>query len=358
MLLRGPMILTLALSVLIIIAGFVLNLLFFKIFARRIADQEEKLGISFRNRFYMVFRLLVPVFLLILLIQVLPVPENILSIVRKTLGILFIASFGWLTVNVVLFGRDLVLRRYDVNVKDNLKARAVHTQINILVKILVITVVLISAASCLMIFDNVRQVGTSILASAGVIGIIIGFAAQKSIATLLAGLQLAITQPIRIDDVVIVDGEWGQIEEITLTYVVVRIWDLRRLVVPTNYFLEKSFQNWTRTSADLLGSVTIHADYSVPIEELRKQLYEVIKNHQLWDGKVWRLHVINTTDRTVELRALVSAANASDAWELRCDVREKLLGYLQMNYPDCLPKIRAEVRDRSHDLNPGGKKND
>lgn len=347
------MILTFVLSFLIIIAGFVLNMLFFKTFEKRIAYQEEKLGILFKDRFYIVFRFLVPLFLLIMLIQVLPVPENILSIVRKMLSILFIVTFGWLTVNVVLFGRDLVLRRYDINVKDNLKSRAVHTQTNIIVKILVITIVLIAVASCLMIFENVRQLGTSILASAGVIGIIIGFAAQKSIATLLAGLQLAITQPIRIDDVVIVDGEWGQIEEITLTYVVVRIWDLRRLVVPTNYFLEKSFQNWTRTSADLLGSVTIHVDYSLPIEELRKQLYEVIKNHELWDGKVWRLHVINAADKTVELRALVSAANASDAWELRCDVREQLLKYLQMNYPDCLPKIRADVLNRSRDLNVG-----
>ncbi|NIQ08780.1 MAG: mechanosensitive ion channel, partial [Gammaproteobacteria bacterium] len=269
--------------------------------------------------------------------------EEVLSITRKMLGILFIISFAWLAINVVLFGRDLILKRYDIKVKDNLKARAVHTQLNILVKILVITIVLLAIASCLMIFEGVRQVGASILASAGVIGIIIGFAAQKSIATLLAGLQLAITQPIRIDDVVIVDGEWGQIEEITLTYVVVRIWDLRRLVVPTNYFLEKSFQNWTRTSADLLGTVTIHADYSLPVEVVRKQLYEVIKDHELWDGKVWRLHVINATERTVELRAMMSATNASDAWELRCYVREQLLSFLQRNYPECLPKIRADI---------------
>jgi len=337
------MVLALLTLIFVIIAGVALNALIFKVFGKRMAVSEERYGISFKNHFYAVFKILIPLFLLILVIHTLPVSEEILSDVRKILSVLFIISFGWLSVKAVLFGRDLVLSRYDINVKDNLKAREVHTQINILVKILVIAIVLIVTAACMMIFDNVRQLGTSILASAGVIGIIIGFAAQRSIATLLAGLQLAITQPIRIDDVVIVDGEWGQIEEITLTYVVVRIWDLRRLVVPTSYFLEKSFQNWTRTSADLLGSVTIHVDYSLPVDVVRNQLYEVIKGHNLWDGKVWRLHVIDATDKTVELRALMSAANASDAWELRCYVREQLLSFLQKNYPHCLPKIRAEV---------------
>ncbi|MEJ2469874.1 MAG: mechanosensitive ion channel [Desulfuromonadales bacterium] len=148
---------------------------------------------------------------------------------------------------------------------------------------------------------------------------------------------------MRIDDVVIVDNEWGQVEEITLTYVVVRIWDLRRLVVPTSYFLEKSFQNWTRTSADLLGAVMIYADYQLPVEAVRQHLGEIVKDHALWDGKVWRLHVTNATEKTVELRALVSAASSGDAWELRCDIREKLLAFLQTNYPHCLPKVRAEI---------------
>ena len=343
------MALALLLSIFVIILGFILNALIFKAFEKQIAVAKERLGFSFKKRFYVVLRILIPLFLLILIIQVLPISEDVLSIVRRILSVLLIISFGWLSIKAVLFGRDLVLNRYDINVKDNLKARAIHTQMNILVKILVITIALIATASCLMIFENVRQVGTSILASAGIVGIIIGFAAQRSIATLLAGLQLAITQPIRIDDVVIVDGEWGQIEEITLTYVVVRIWDLRRLVVPTSYFLEKSFQNWTRTSADLLGTVTIHVDYSLPIDVVRNQLYEVIKEHDLWDGKVWRLHVINSTDRTVELRALMSASSASDAWELRCYVREQLLNYLQTNYPDCLPKIRATVLKNRHE---------
>ncbi len=329
--------------VLALLGGYALNALLFKIFAKHLASQEEAHGILIRTRIYGVTRLLIPLFLVLLLVPSLAVSPETSLISHRLVSVLLILLVGWLSIRLVQIGRDLLLSRYDINVKDNLKARAIHTQMKMLVKIIVIVIVIITAASCLMVFDNVRQVGTSILASAGVIGIIIGFAAQRSIATLLAGLQLAVTQPIRIDDVVIVDGEWGQVEEITLTYVVVRIWDLRRLVVPTSYFLEKSFQNWTRTSADLLGSVMIYADYRLPVEAVREHLGEIVKDHALWDGKVWRLHVTNATEKAVELRALVSAASSGDAWELRCDIREKLLAFLQANYPDCLPKVRAEI---------------
>ena len=326
-----------------ILGGLALNGLIFKIFSKRLTEKEAEHGITIRKHLYGVSRVLLPVFLVLLVIPSLPVSTQFALVARRLLSVLLILMVGLLSIRLVQIGRDLVLQRYDINTKDNLKARAIHTQVNMLVKIAVIVIVIITGASCLMIFDNVRQVGTSILASAGVIGIIIGFAAQRSIAALLAGLQLAITQPIRIDDVVIVDGEWGQVEEITLTYVVVRIWDLRRLVVPTSNFLEKSFQNWTRTSADLLGTVMIYADYRLPVDAVREHLGEIVKNHALWDGKVWRLHVTNTTDKSIELRAMVSAANSSDAWELRCDVREKLLTFLQSNYPECLPKVRAEI---------------
>ena len=188
-----------------------------------------------------------------------------------------------------------------------------------------------------------RHVGTSILASAGIASVIIGFAAQRSLGTLVAGLQIAITQPIRIDDVVIVENEWGRIEEITLTYVVVRIWDLRRLVVPISYFLEKPFQNWTRVSAHLLGTVMLHVDYTVPLNVMREELDRILEQSKLWDHKVKVLQVTDTTDRTLELRALVSAGNASAAWDLRCEVREAMVDFLQRNYPECLPRTRAAV---------------
>lgn len=197
----------------------------------------------------------------------------------------------------------------------------------------------------LMTFDKVRQLGTSILASAGIIGIIVGLAAQRTIATLLAGLQIAITQPIRVDDVVIVENEWGRIEEITFTYVVVRIWDLRRLILPITYFIEKPFQNWTRVTADILGTVFIYVDYTVPVQAIREELHRILKSTDLWDGKAWGLQVTNATERTVELRALMTAPDASAAWDLRCEVREKILEFVQKKYPDGLPKVRAEIRE-------------
>jgi small-conductance mechanosensitive channel len=196
----------------------------------------------------------------------------------------------------------------------------------------------------LMTFEKVRQLGTTLLASAGIIGIIFGIAAQRTIGTFMAGLQIAFTQPIRIDDVVIVENEWGRIEEITLTYVVVKIWDLRRLMVPITYFIEKPFQNWTRVTADLLGTVYIYVDYTVPVEAVRAELREILKGTELWDGKVCVLQVTNTSEHAIELRALMSAADASTAWALRCYAREKLVEFIQKSYPESLPKLRASLR--------------
>lgn len=326
-----------------IAVGLLVNALLFKIVLARLRLTEKKFGISFRKRLYPVLRLLLPLFMVLLLAPSLAFPATVSLVIRRLLALLFIGLVAWLLMALVLTGRDALLNRYNIETEDNLKARSVHTQVNVMVKILLIIIGFVAAAAAMMVFEHVRQVGTSLLASAGVVGIIVGFAAQRSISTLLAGLQIAITQPIRIDDVVIVEGEWGQIEEITLTYVVVRIWDLRRLIVPTHNFLEKPFQNWTRISADLLGTVSFHVDYSLPVDVVRDQLHTILKDHPLWDGKVWRVHVINATERTVELRALMSAANSGNAWELRCDVREKLLSFLQQNYPHCLPRVRAEL---------------
>jgi small-conductance mechanosensitive channel len=201
----------------------------------------------------------------------------------------------------------------------------------------------------LMTFPKVQQLGTTILASAGIIGIVVGMAAQRTIGNFIAGLQIAFTQPIRLDDVVIVENEWGRIEEITLTYVVVKIWDLRRLIVPITYFIEKPFQNWTRTSADILGTVYIYVDYTVPVDSIREQLQKILNESELWDKKVCVLQVTNATERTVELRALMSAPDASTAWSLRCQVREKLIDFIRENYPHALPKLRAELFQKQPD---------
>lgn len=288
-------------------------------------------------------RLLLPLFLILVAAPSLRFSDTLQPILRHMFNLAFIAVLAWLFANTVFALRDLILSRYDVSLSDNLKARAVHTQINVLVKILLVIIAVVAASTMLMSFEKIRQVGVSLLASAGLFGIIAGFAAQKSLATLFAGIQIALTQPVRIDDVVIVEGEWGRIEEITLTYVVVRIWDLRRLIVPITYFLDKPFQNWTRTSADILGTVFLYVDYTLPVETLRRQLRSILEESALWDGKVCNLVVTEARESTVEVRALMSARDSSSAWDLRCEVREKLLLFLQENYPESLPRFRAEI---------------
>ena len=267
---------------------------------------------------------------------------QVTDFLNHVLGLLLIGLVSWLLIRSTYVLEDYILTRFNVDVKDNLRARKIHTQFRVLKRIVIAVVVIVAFATCLMTFERIRHLGTTILASAGIIGIVVGMAAQRTIATFIAGLQIAITQPVRVDDVVIVENEWGRIEEITLTYVVVRIWDLRRLVVPITYFIEKPFQNWTRVTADILGTVFIYVDYTVPIESIRAELHRILKDSEFWDGKVCVLQVTNTSERTVELRALMSAADASTAWSLRCQVREKMVDFIQKNYPDALPKLRTE----------------
>jgi len=294
-------------------------------------------------------RLIIPLLAVSFVPTIVKFPAGILPLVKQTLALLWIVGVAWLVIKLAYAVEDLILSQYALDVRDNLAARRIHTQIQILKKVVIVVVVILALATVLMTFEKVRQLGTTLLASAGIVGIIVGIAAQKSIATLFAGLQMAITQPIRIDDVVIVENEWGRIEEITLTYVVVRIWDLRRLIVPITYFLEKPFQNWTRISADILGTVFLYVDYTVPVEAVRTELRRIVENSPLWDGQVCVLQVTNATERTVELRALMSAADSSSAWGLRCEVREKLIEFIRQNYPDGLPKVRAELREPTTD---------
>jgi len=256
---------------------------------------------------------------------------------------LLILSLAWLLTCFVGIGKNLILSRYDFHREDNLDARRIYTQFKILERIVNFIIIVVAIALVLMTFDSIRKIGISLLASAGIAGVIIGFAAQKLLATILAGLQIAITQPIRLDDVVIVENEWGWIEEINLTYVVVRIWDKRRLVLPTTYFIEKPFQNWTRKSSDILGTVYIYADYTLPVDELRKELTRIVQNDDNWDRKVNVLQVTNASDKIMEIRALVSAENSPSAWNLRVNVREKLIAFMQKNYPGSLPRTRISV---------------
>ncbi len=259
-----------------------------------------------------------------------------------TIGsILLIISIAWIFIAAMRTGKRIFLERFDTSLEDNLRSRKFQTQFNIIERIAVFLIIIVSIGLILMLFDDVRKVGISLFASAGIAGIIIGFAAQRIIALVIAGLQIAITQPIRIDDVVIIEGEWGRIEEITLTYTVVRIWDLRRLIVPSTYFFEKPFQNWTRISADILGTVFIYTDYHVSFDALRNELTRLLESTNLWDKKVNVLQVTDAKEHTVEIRALMSAKDSPTAWDLRVYVREKLIDFLQKNYPDSLPRTRV-----------------
>lgn len=270
--------------------------------------------------------------------------------VYKLYLICMIAGFSWLGVNLIGFLSDRLLRRFDISTEDNLRARAVYTQVRVMRRIVVSIIIILGIAAALMTFDEIRSLGVSLLASAGVAGIVIGLAAQKTIGNFFTGLQIAITQPIRIDDSVVVEGEWGWIEEINLTYVVVKIWDLRRLILPISYFVEHPFQNWTRTSASIIGDVTLYLDYTMPMDELREELDRILEGNALWNGNTKVVQVIDTKETTIVVRILVSAKNAPTAWDLRCDVREKLIRFIQAHHPDKLPRMRGElqVEDSAH----------
>lgn len=287
-------------------------------------------------------RALVPAILLRVVIPSLGFSELVTQNVNHLLLLWIIGAIAWLAQRTLVMVRDILQRRFPVDVEDNLEARRVLTQFRIIERLGTALIIVLAVATMLMTFEGVRQFGVSLLASAGIAGVVIGFAAQQSLGTLFAGIQIAISQPIRLDDVVIVEGEWGKIEEITLTYVVVRIWDERRLILPITYFLDNPIENWTYTTAALLGTVYLYADYTLPVEEVRQELKRILEESDLWDGRAWSLLVTDSSERTMEIRALMSAANSSDSWSLRCQVRERLIAYLQENFPGSLPRLRLE----------------
>ena len=271
-----------------------------------------------------------------------PLTAGTAEILARLLGLATICLLGWIALTVLHIAADVYLLRFRMDVEDNLLARKHVTQVRVLERVLDMVIVLITVGLALMTFDAVRQYGVTLFASAGVAGIVAGLAARPVLTNFLAGIQLAVAQPIRIDDAVIVENESGNIEEITFSYVVVRLWDLRRMVVPLSYFIEKPFQNWTRTGGELIGSVFFYVDHTAPVDVIRKKLAEIVAQSKLWNGKVVSLQVSDCKDTTIELRALVSANNASATWDLRCEVREKLIDFLRREYPSALPRRRYE----------------
>ncbi|MDQ0607196.1 small-conductance mechanosensitive channel [Variovorax sp. W1I1] len=288
-------------------------------------------------------RLALPLLALLLVFQAAPDDLRFIANVRHLTGLLLIAATTWLLVRAISGFADGVLAQHPSDVADNLQARRVLTQTRVLARTAMTVVMVAGGAMMLMTFPGARQVGASLLASAGVIGIVAGLAAKPVFSNLIAGLQIALAQPIRIDDVLVVEGEWGRVEEITGTFVVLKIWDERRLILPLSYFIEKPFQNWTRHSAQLLGSVFIYLDYGMPLAPLRAEVERIVKAAPEWDGRFFNLRVTDTTERTMQVRVLCTAATSGLAFDLRCSVREGLIEFMQREYPQFLPKMRVEA---------------
>jgi small-conductance mechanosensitive channel len=300
---------------------------------------------SLLNRLSKPFSYFLPLLAFNFLLPLMKMRADIAQFLNKTTEILLAISFANVLIALIKVFEDYVYHTFDIDKADNLKERKIRTQLQFIRRLAVSLVIVLTICAILLSFNNLRKIGTGLLTGVGVGGIIIGFAAQKSLGNFLAGFQIAFTQPLRIDDVLVVEGEWGRVEEITLSYVVLKIWDERRLILPINYFVEKPFQNWTRNTSNILGTVFLYLDYTMPLQPLRSELNRLLENNPLWDKRINVLQVTNTSERTIEVRALMSAASSGNAFDLRCDVREGLINFVQENYPQCLPTTRLSGQD-------------
>ena len=285
----------------------------------------------------------VPVVAIQIALQGMPQDEPGLAFVEHLNGVLVIVVLTWLAVAAIQGVANGVILLHPAEVSDNLSARRIQTQTRVLARIASGTAMVAGLAFVLMTFPKARQLGTSVLASAGVIGLVAGIAAKSVFSNLLAGLHIALAQPIRLDDVLIIDGEWGRVEEITATYVVLRIWDERRLIIPLGWFMEHPFQNWTRTSADLLGTVMLWVDFGMPVEALRQEAQRLCQSSPHWDQRVCVVQVTDTSERAMQIRILISSGNSGANFDLRCELREALLAFIQREYPQALPQLRTSI---------------
>lgn len=336
-----PAVLLVTLSLLL---GFLARFLLLR-FIRYWQSRDRKLFKSLEKHLRGSLFLFIPLLLINMGMNYVHLDPGSLSFIATTLNIFIILSFCSILIRLINVAQDMLFIRYDINLSNNLRARKIRTQLIYVKKVAIVILVLFCLSLILLNFPSVRKFGTTILAGAGVAGIIIGFALQKSLVNLFAGIQIAFTQPIKIDDAVVVEKEWGWIEEINLTYVVVRIWDLRRLVLPITYFTENAFQNWTRNNAQILGSVFLYVDYSMPLAPLREHFEKILNETRLWDRETQVLQVTDTTEKTMTIRLLMTAQNSPTAWDLRCYVREKMIEFIQQNYPQSLPQVRATLTE-------------
>jgi small-conductance mechanosensitive channel len=324
-----------------VVASLAVHWLLARLIRRAVANRAGVVSLVAGTR--ALTRLAFVIIALALVLPAIDLPPRAADLFATALPFCFVVLLGWIALTAVDIGVSVYLMRYRLDADDNLLARKHVTQMRVLKRVISTVVIMFTAGAALMTIGAVRQIGVSLFASAGVAGLAVGLAARPVLANLIAGIQLAMTQPIRIEDAVIVENEWGWIEEITSTFVVVRLWDLRRMIVPLSYFMEKPFQNWTREGSAILGNVLLYLDYAAPIEAIRAEAEAIVAASRLWDRKVVNVQVTDTKERVIEVRVLVSAANASAAFDLRCEVREKLIAFLRKEHPESLPRSRNET---------------
>jgi small-conductance mechanosensitive channel len=267
----------------------------------------------------------------------------VFEVTRHVVLIMLMGALTWLVLRVLAIVEEKAFRRLPVDIADNRRTRRARTQVGLLRRLGTAIIVLSAMGAALMTVSALRALGASLLASAGIAGVVLGLAAQTTLGHVFAGLQLVFTDTLRLDDVIVVEGEWGRVEEIRLTHAVLYLWDQRRLVLPTTYFTTTPFQNWTRHESRVLGAINLYLDYATPVDELRAEAERIIEGNPLWDRREWVMQVVDLTPSTLVARILVSAADAPSAWDLRCDIREALVEFMRTRYPQSLPRVRTEL---------------
>ncbi len=337
-----PQLISLALILAVIITTVVLHYVLVRIIPNRLLDKRPLIATLVRRTNTILF-FVIGVVLFAGVVPAMPVGHHGKTVLLHILSAAFIALVGCSAIVAIDIFTSLKLSHRPDDIQANVMARRQATQWQVLRRVSRVLSVVITIAATLMVFPAVRQYGVSLLASAGAAALVVGLAARPVLSNLIAGIQIAITQPFRVEDAVVINGQWGWIEEITSTYVVVRIWNWQRMVVPLAWLLANPFQNWTRENSELIGSVHWSVDYTIPVDALRKKLDEIVHSSKLWSGKVVVLQVTHALPTTITLRALVSARNSGEAWDLRCYVREKMIEFMQAEYPGALPKQRVEI---------------
>jgi small-conductance mechanosensitive channel len=326
----------------IVLIGLALQAFLIRYLSARSESWHPTLRLAFlRTR--LTGRFAIVVLAIALLLPAAPMSEARQELGHRILVALFIGLIGWIIADTANIWVDRYLSSLSSVRGDDLSARKATTQLRLLMRAVNVTLFLVTLGFALMSFDSVRRFGISLFASAGLAGVIAGLAAQPLLSNLIAGIQLGLTQPIRVGDVVVINNEWGQVEEFSSTYVVIRLWDLRRQIVPLSYFFQNVIVNWTRSGSQIIGSVLLYLDYSLPIGPVRAKATEIVKASPLWDGNVVNVQVSDATEQTLQLRVLATASDSSKAWDLRCEIREKLIDYIQQTFPQCLPRSRPLV---------------